>query len=230
MNTVAALVILIASVIIIVMVVCKMLGAQKNDQRTIRHLQRGFVSVESPPESVVNRIRTLQPNKDVTMQITQINRKKFQDGELYLFDAISSQMDTNIEDDLVCISPLLHLPRFVLFPLPNLDGKWGNLMNDLVGNITGLAGSARGLERIRLTEFPEFDRKFTLLVADKNEAQAFFDSERVRCLTDLDPSLAVYAGGDAFQITTMNARGKNADELLDLQITTALRLMQILHS
>jgi len=227
----SVLVILATVVIFVVIVVAiRTLGAQKTDQRTIRRQHRGFALIESPAESLVHRILTLQPNQDVKIHITRISQKRVQDGELYLFDAMIPKMDTNIEDDLVCISPLLHLPRFVLFPLPNLDGKWGNLMNDLVGNVTGWAGSATGLQRMHLTEFPEWDRKFTLLVADENDARAFFDVERVRSLTALDPSLAVYAVGDSFQITTMHARGKNADELLDLQMTTAMRLLQMLRS
>jgi hypothetical protein len=98
------------------------------DHREIRRQQRGFVLMDSPPEAIVNRIRALQHNKVENMRVTRLSQKKIQAGELYLYDGSipSTDSDTNLEDRLIAVSPLLSLPEFALFPLPKLDGKWGN--------------------------------------------------------------------------------------------------------
>jgi hypothetical protein len=112
----------------IIVIIWRLVRKEQVDHREIRRQQRGFVLMDSPPEAIVNRIRALQHNKVENMRVTRLSQKKIQAGELYLYDGSipSTDSDTNLEDRLIAVSPLLSLPEFALFPLPKLDGKWGN--------------------------------------------------------------------------------------------------------
>jgi hypothetical protein len=104
----------------------------------------------------------------------------------------------------------------------------GQQMSGFVGNVVGLTSKYTGLQRIRLTSFPEFDKKFTVLAKSEDQVRAFFTAERAQSLVALDSSVAVYAVGDSLEITSMNAQGKNTDNIMDAEIAAAIKLIQSL--
>ncbi len=228
MNS-SAVVIIVIFVIAVFLIALRIMRMDKIDQREKRRQRLGFIPIElSSSQALINRILALQPNKTENLRVTRISRKTILDGDLYLYDAFKPSIESDVfqEDTLIVVSPLLRLPHFALFPLPTLDGKWGSKMNDLVGNVAGLAGNIAGLHRCHLAAFPDLDRKFTLVAENEEQVQAFFNAERAQIFASLDPILTVFAAGDAIQVDAMYVRGKNADEILDLEIATAIKLIQ----
>jgi len=118
----------------------------------------------------------------------------------------------------------------MLYQLPDMEGKWGSLMSDLAGGVIGWTGKFTGLMRIHLAEFSQLERKFVLLGADEEAVGAFFDPDRVRIFSSLDSTLALNASGDSFEVSILNAHRKSADEMLEMEIAAALKLMQSLGS
>jgi hypothetical protein len=233
MDFSVAVVIFILLTVAIIFILFRSRRKEKIDLREKRRQRLGFIPIElSSSQALINRILALQPNKTDNLRVTRISQKKILDGDLYLYDAFNPSIDNDEyqEDNLIVVSPLLCLPHFALFPLPTLDGKWGSMMNDLVGDIAGWAGNIAGLHRCHLTAFPNLDRKFTLLAENEEQIQVFFNAERAQSLASLDPILTVFAARDAIQVDAMYARGKNADEILDLKIATAIKLMQNLYN
>jgi hypothetical protein len=226
--------VLLATLVVfaIIVIVWRIVRKEQVDHREVRRQQSGFLVMESPPEAIVNRIRALQPNKTGNVRVSRVSQKKIQAGELYLYDGTipSIDSDTNLEDRLIAVSPLLHLPQFALYPLPQLGGKWGNMMSDMVGSATEVAGKYTGLKRVRLMAFPDFDKKYTLLAKNEEQVRAFFTAERVQSLVSLDSTVALYAVGDSLAITAVNAQGKNADDVMDLETSAAIALLQGLQS
>jgi hypothetical protein len=201
---------------------------EKTDKRYERRAKLGFTSLENPPDEVTHRILALQPESQLGCRVLQVSQKSIGVGKIFLFDLLTQQYGDNKreEDGLVVVCPSIQLPRFRIFPLPDLKSPWGNLMNDMVGGATELAGGLRGMSRIRFTD-AEFERRYTVLAEKESQTLAFFTPDRIRQIMSLDPFIGVSADGDTFQVNFMNVQRKSAEEILDLLMKHAPRLLQI---
>jgi hypothetical protein len=226
MNSSLLVISLTLVVFAIIVIGLRLLRKERVDVREIRRQQLGFLPIETPAEELVNRIRALQYYKREKMHIIRVSQKKTLDGDLYLYDAYLDS-DTYLEDRLIVVSPLLQLPYFALFQLPKLEEKWGKKMNNFADNVIGWTFNFTGMQRVHLTAFPEFDRKFILLAENKEQVEKFFNAERMQMFVSLGANIAIDAFGDSLQITTY---GKNNSGNLDLEIAAATKLMQILRS
>jgi hypothetical protein len=126
------------------------------------------------------------------------------------------------------ISPTLRLPRLFLLPLPHLEGKWGEIVNHLMGNVAGMAGSFNGMQRVQFPESPEFNQRFMILGENEGQVRAFLDSYRVRLLISMDNFMMLQTYGDAYEVAFASVQGKSQDDILDLSINAALKLLHIL--
>lgn len=206
------------------------LTQQQGEEKQQSQSGHGFAALENPPEELLSRIRSLQLGRQTPARVSDVYRKVVLNGELYFFDLIrpGEDGDSREEGCLMAVSPALHLPRMVIFPLPNLGGAWGEKMNDLVGAITGWAGGYLGLEPVSLPLAGIFDERFTVLAEDAAEAQAFLTPERVRAFSAMPTSVVFQSAGDALQVQAIHVRGKSKDDLMDSQIAIATRLMTTL--
>ena len=226
MNSSLLVIVLTLIIFVAILIVLGVLRKERVDPGEIRRKQLGFHPLESAPQELLNRIRALQHNDTANLQITRISQKKTLDGDLYLYDGVLNS-DMKLEDRLVAVSSFLRLPHFTLMQMPDLDDRLGNIMNRLADSMIGWASNFRGLQRVHLTAFPEFDRKFILLAENQEEAEAFFNAERVQIFTSLDAGIAVDAFGDSLQITRY---GKHNGDTLNVEIATAIKLMHNLCS
>jgi len=217
-------------IFVAIIVIIRLARKDRVDPRLERRQRLGFSPLNAPPPGLVERIQALQPNQTDQLRLTRLSQKKSLAGDLYLYDAeiISSNSDSNLEDHLVAVSPALRLPRFSIFQLPGMEGKWGNLMSDLAGGVIGWTGNFTGMKRVQLAGFDQMERKLVLLAEDEEQMRAFFDPDRLRIFAALDPALVVSAAGDSFEIMAMNAFQKSADERMEMEVAAALKLMQSL--
>lgn len=224
------LILLVFAAIVALMFLQSSREIKKKDERLA---QRGFTPIDPVPPEIVTRIIELQPRKPSNGQVTKLARKAINDGELYVFDLVipsKNDSDTHYEDSVMVVSPTLRLPRLFLLPLPRLDGKWGGMVNSLVGGIMGMTGNFTGMQRIQFPENPEFNQRFTVLGEDEDQVRAFFNPYRVSLLMGVDNFMMLQTNGDAYEIDVASAQGKSKDEILDLSMNAAIKLLHILQT
>lgn len=197
------------------------------DPRAVRRQQLGFTQLDPLPNEIVSRIRKLRPETK-EMRVTHISCKKTLDGDLYLYDAvIPTKIDNDdyLEDRLIVISKLWHLPYFALFQMPEMDKKLGKIMNGFANNVVGWAYNSVGLQRVHLTTFPK-NSNILLLAKDQEQVQVFFNNEHVQVFSSIAQGVKVTAWEDCLEIEAMNSRSRNNDEKLELEIATAIKLLR----
>jgi len=174
---------------------------QLNQQRRQLQQDLGFTVPAQASQAFESRIRALYGGViRPRLKLAHVARRRTPDGDQFIFslEETSGENNTQLADlDIAIVSPRLSLPRFSLYPRPEIDNPLEGLVQRLV---TWAASQDR--QAVDFSHHPTFAQRYLVTAAKGSAAavQAFLDPARLDQLLCLE-TIAIEAGGDTFTVT-----------------------------
>jgi hypothetical protein len=172
----------------------------------------GFIPVEEPDLSILNKIASVHPHfGSPRYSLKNVSRRSFPYGTTYLYDLITSDSESSnlMESAAVAIiSPGINLPRFTTYPRLGMGSKLADWANQFIEDLI----EAQGFTELDLENFPDFEKIYFLFGEDETAVKALFSTSLIAMLVR-ETNLSISANGDIISVSRVDFKNRlNPDE------------------
>jgi hypothetical protein len=211
----------------------------------------GFRPVEKPDQILTEQIFALHRHtQNPQFSLKNVVVRNTLEGQVYLYDLDDVSGDsTSVVANMgvAIVTPGRDLPRFIIFPRINMEGKLAAFANRAVEWL-----ASRNMEKVVMDDFPPFDHRYLVTASDAFKVKEILNTDLINLLmhsemmsVDLterpinNGMVSVTADGEALSVsnTGLNSSGKKttAEEIrarvdLALAISRALDQKQPVQS
>lgn len=187
----------------------------------------GMTPVEPDPTLLAQISALYQtPGNNPRHSLRNVTRRSLPDGELFLFDLIDRDGESNswIERQAVAIrSHTLRLPPFQFYPKVDTSKyALGGLANKIVEWGVSKVGTP-----VQFPEFPAFQARYTVSSNDPEAVRRFFDEDKARYFVKTE-YYGLHADGSLFTFAEIEPGFKTSDpSLMTRRINRALEIYRL---
>ncbi|MBN1372381.1 MAG: hypothetical protein JW987_10630 [Anaerolineaceae bacterium] len=209
-SAILGILVIVGIVGLIILGVIMVIWAQRRklSSRDEMAAQMAFQRLTDTAE-LLERVRSLyMSGRSNALRIEFAYWRKLGETTFYWF----SLMDDSGEDStalgetmLLAASPELSVPRLSVFAMPEIPGKVGGMVENLLDMVINKALSRGGLTRVDFPEDEKFAERFVVGSLNDTAARTFFDDRRRALLLGIPvPAVHIQAGRDMVWVQPLN--------------------------
>jgi hypothetical protein len=200
---IASLLFVLAFIGLFAGIILLMVSAGKKDRARKAEVARslGFTPIEKPDQTLTGRIVELhRHSQNSSFSLHNVFVRNTPEGQMVLYDLDDTSGDESsvvARMAVALVTPGRELPRFVIFPRINKEGKLASIANRALEWI-----ASRNMEKVVMDDRPDFAQRYMVTAEDAFRVKETLNASLINLLVNISETLMISAASDALSVST----------------------------